>query len=171
MFFKKAAKIERRVILRRDVLDSILSYCQMKHPNEGVLILKGKSKKGVIAVDGLVIPPFSHSGPTFAGFPHSFLPFDMSYVGMVHSHPSGSAEPSVTDLHNFFGLVSVIVGFPYKEESVFAWDSGGRGIQLEIEPARDGGGARGADGAPAGDDAGRNADGDGAAAGGDDGQK
>lgn len=133
MFFKKS-KFERRVILQRKVLDSILSYCQMKHPNEGVLILKGKSKNGIITIDGLVIPPFSHSGPTFAGFPHSFLPFDLSYVGMVHSHPSGPAEPSVTDLHNFFGLVSVIVGFPYADSSVYAWDSGGKQIPLSIEP-------------------------------------
>ncbi len=133
MFFKRA-KFERRVVLQREVLDSILSYCQMKHPNEGVLILKGKSKNGTITVNGLVIPPFSDSGPTFAGFPHSFLPFDLSYVGMVHSHPSGPAEPSVTDLHNFFGLVSVIVGFPYEDKSVFAWDSGGRQIPLDIAP-------------------------------------
>ena len=85
----KTRKIERSVMLQRDVLDSILSYCKMKHPNEGILILKGKSRKGQIKIDGLVIPPFSETGPTFAGFPHSFLPFDMSYVGMVHSHPSG----------------------------------------------------------------------------------
>ncbi|PIN83316.1 MAG: peptidase, partial [Nitrosopumilales archaeon CG11_big_fil_rev_8_21_14_0_20_33_24] len=60
--------------LEKKVLDSILSYCQMKHPNEGILILKGKSKQGLILIDGLVIPPFNYSGPTFAGFPHSFLP-------------------------------------------------------------------------------------------------
>lgn len=138
MFFKRTkAKIERKIIIKREVLDSILSYCQIKHPNEGVLILKGKSKNGTITVDGLVIPPFSHSGPTFAGFPHSFLPFDMSYVGMVHSHPSGPAEPSVTDLHNFFGLVSVIVGYPYEERSVFAWDSKGDQIPLYITPETD----------------------------------
>ncbi len=77
MIFKKK-KFERKVLLQKDVLDSILSYCQMKHPNEGILILKGKSKDGAIKIDGLVIPPFSETGPTFAGFPHSFLPFDMS---------------------------------------------------------------------------------------------
>ena len=131
MFFKKK-KLERKVILQKEVVDSILSYCQMKHPNEGVLILKGKSKNGQIKVDGLVIPPFNYSGPTFAGFPHSFLPFDLSYVGMVHSHPSGSADPSVTDLHNFFGLVSIIVKSPYNEESLFAWDSSGNSIPLTI---------------------------------------
>ena len=131
MLFKKK-KLERKVILEKEVVDSILSYCQMKHPNEGVLILKGKSKQGQIKVDGLVIPPFDYSGPTFAGFPHSFLPFDLSYVGMVHSHPSGSADPSVTDLHNFFGLVSIIVKSPYDEESLFAWDSSGKSIPLSI---------------------------------------
>jgi proteasome lid subunit RPN8/RPN11 len=111
MFFKKK-HFERQVLLQKDVLDSILSFCQMKHPNEGILILKGKSKNGTITINGLVIPPFSETGPTFAGFPHSFLPFDMSYIGIVHSHPSGSAEPSVTDLHNFFGLISLIVQSP-----------------------------------------------------------
>ena len=129
--FKKK-KFERMVSLKKDVVDSISSYCKIKHPNECILILKGKSKKGNIIIDGLVIPPFSHTGPTFAGFPHSFLPFDLSYLGIVHSHPSGSAEPSLTDLHNFFGLVSLIVQFPYGDEDIFAWDSKGNSINLEI---------------------------------------
>jgi len=131
VIFKKK-NFERKVLLQKDVLDSIVSYCQMKHPNEGILILKGKSKNGEIKINGLVIPPFNYSGPTFAGFPHSFLPFDMSYVGIVHSHPSGSAEPSVTDLHNFFGLVSLIIKSPYNDDSIFAWDSGGNSISLSI---------------------------------------
>jgi len=131
MIFKKK-KFERKVLLQKDVLDSILSFCQMKHPNEGILILKGKSKNGEITINGLVIPPFSETGPTFAGFPHSFLPFDMSYIGIVHSHPSGSAEPSVTDLHNFFGLISLIVQSPYDDDSVFAWDSNGNAVPLLI---------------------------------------
>lgn len=132
MLFKKR-EFKREVQLEKEVLDSILSFCKIKHPNEGVLILKGKSKNGKIMVNGLVIPPFSETGPTFAGFPHSFLPFDMSYVGMVHSHPSGSAEPSVTDLHNFFGLVSMIVKSPYNDDSIFAWDSKGDPIPLSIK--------------------------------------
>jgi len=132
MLFKKK-KIQRKVILEKEVLDSILSYCQMKHPEEIVLILKGKSKNGEINVDGLVIPPFNYTGDTFAGIPNSFLPLDMSYVGIVHSHPNGAAEPSVTDLNNFFGLVSLIVKSPYDDESVFAWDSGGNTIPLSIK--------------------------------------
>ena len=131
MIFKKK-KFDRSFSLKKDVVDSISTYCKIKHPNESILILKGKSKNGNILIDGLVIPPFSHSGPTFAGFPHSFLPFDMSYLGIVHSHPSGSAEPSLTDLHNFFGLVSLIVQFPYGDDDIFAWDSKGDSIKLEI---------------------------------------
>ena len=131
MLFKKK-NIERKVLLQKDVVDSILSYCKIKHPNEGILILKGKSKNGEIKIDGLAIPPFNYTGPTFAGFPQSFLPFDMSYIGIVHSHPSGSAEPSITDLHNFFGLVSLIVKSPYDDDSIFAWDSNGNSIPLSI---------------------------------------
>jgi proteasome lid subunit RPN8/RPN11 len=121
----------RKVLLKKQAKDGILTYCKMKHPLEGILILKGKSKKGIITVDGLVIPPFSYSDQTFAGFPQSFLPLDLSYVGSAHSHPSGPAQPSVTDLHNFFGLVSIIVKSPYEsDEDIFAWD--GAGNQLEI---------------------------------------
>ncbi len=132
MFFKKK-KLRRHITIKRDAMDGIISYCKIKHPNEAILIVKGKSRKGSIVVDGLVIPPFSHSGPTFAGFPHSFLPFDMSYVGTVHSHPGGTAEPSVTDLNNFFGLVSLIIKWPYRDEDIFAWNSKGEGIDLTVE--------------------------------------
>ena len=132
MFFKKK-KIERKILLQKTVLDSIITFCKMKHPNEGILILKGKSKNGTVIIDGLAIPPFNFTGPTFAGFPHSFLPFDNSYIGIIHSHPSGSAEPSVTDLNNFFGLVSLIIKFPYENDSIFAWDSSGNSIPLTID--------------------------------------
>lgn len=128
------SKLERKVILKQETMNSILSYCKMKHPNEAILILKGKSKKGIITIDGLSIPPFSYSDQTFAGFPQSFLPLDLAYVGTAHSHPSGSAEPSVTDLHNFFGLVSIIVQSPYDDgQDIFAWDSQGNQIPIIFE--------------------------------------
>ena len=104
----------------------------MNHPDEMVLILKGRSKKGNVLIDGLVIPPFSETGPTFAGFQSSFLPLDLSYIGIGHSHPDGSAEPSLDDLNNFFGLVSIIVKSPYNDEDIFAWDSSGNTIPVSI---------------------------------------
>jgi len=125
-------KIEREVKLKREVLNSILSYCNMNHPNEGILILRGKSKKGNILIDGLVIPPFAFSAHSSSGFPHYMLPGDMSYVGTVHSHPSGHANPSITDLNNFFELISLIVRYPYGDNDIFAWDSNGNAVKLLI---------------------------------------
>ena len=128
----KKKKLERKISLTKDARDGILSLCKMNHPNEGILILRGKSKRGNVFIDELVIPPFSETGADFAGFPHNPLPLDLSYVGIVHSHPSGSAEPSLTDLDNFFGLVSMIVKSPYENDDIFAWDSDGKEIPLVI---------------------------------------
>jgi len=128
----KTKKIERSVTLTKESCEGILSYCKMNHPNEMVLILKGKSKAGNVLVESLVIPPFSETGPTFAGFPSSFLPLDLSYIGMAHSHPEGSAEPSLDDLNNFFGLVSIIVKSPYNNEDISAWDSAGNMIPISV---------------------------------------
>ena len=47
MIFKNK-KIERNVILSKQSQEGILSYCKMNHPNEMVLILKGRHKKGKI---------------------------------------------------------------------------------------------------------------------------
>ena len=130
--FSKKKKFERKVSLKQETRDGILSYCKMSHPDEGILILRGKSKHGNVLIDGLVIPPFSETGADFAGFPHNPLPLDPSYVGIIHSHPVGSAEPSLTDLNSFFGLVSIIVQSPYEDEDIFAWDSSGNKIPLDI---------------------------------------
>ena len=122
----------RIVTLTRKARDGILTYCRMKHPNEGILVLRGKAKGGDVHIDGLVVPPFSEAGPAFAWFPHTFLPLDMSYVGVVHSHPSGSARPSLADLHNFFGVISLIVKSPYGNDDIYAWNSRGDRIRLDV---------------------------------------
>ena len=128
----KKKKFERKISLTKDARDGILSFCKMNHPNEGILILRGKSKRGDVFIDELVVPPFSETGADFAGFPHNPLPLDLSYVGIVHSHPTGSAKPSLTDLVNFFGLVSMIVKSPYEDDDIFAWDSDGKELPFDI---------------------------------------
>ena len=128
----KKVKIERKVSLTKEARDGILSFCKMSHPNEGILILRGKAKHGDVLIDGLVVPPFSETGADFAGFPNNPLPLDLSYVGIVHSHPVGSAEPSLTDLNNFFGLVSMIVKSPYEDDDIFVWDSDGKELHFDI---------------------------------------
>ena len=126
-------KEERRVLIAEKARDGIISYCKMNHPHESILILKGKYRNGQVHVRDLVIPPFAETGTTFAGFPHSFLPFDSSYVATMHSHPRGTARPSIADLHNFFGLASVIVQAPYEDEDIFAWDRNGNAMPVEFE--------------------------------------
>ena len=126
----KTKKLDRSLVFLNETRDGIISYCKITHPNEMILILKGHSKKGKMFIESLVVPPFHEVGPTFAGFPANQLPFDSDYIGMVHSHPVGTAEPSSEDLHNFFGLVSVIVKSPYEDEDIFAWDSSGNSIPI-----------------------------------------
>ena len=128
----KTKKLERSLVFLNETRDGIISYCKITHPDEMILILKGHSKKGKMFIEGLVVPPFHETGPTFAGFPSSFLPLDLSYIGMAHSHPEGTEEPSLEDLNNFFGLVSIIVKAPYNDEDIFAWDSSGNPIPLSI---------------------------------------
>ena len=129
----KTKKLDRSLVFLNETRDGIISYCKITHPNEMILILKGHSKKGKMFIESLVVPPFHETGPTFAGFPANQLPFDSDYIGMVHSHPVGTAEPSSEDLHNFFGLVSVIVKSPYEDEDIFAWDSSGNSIPILAE--------------------------------------
>jgi len=104
----------------------------MRHPDEGILILRGKSKNRHILIDGLIVPPFSFSSHSSSGFPRNMLPYDSSYVGTVHSHPSGNENPSVTDLNNFFELISIIVRFPYGDSDIFAWNSNGESVLLQV---------------------------------------
>ena len=65
MLFKKK-NLERKVIIKNETKDGIISYCKIKHPKEMVLILKGKSKNSIMNINGLVIPPFDHTSSTFA---------------------------------------------------------------------------------------------------------
>ncbi len=129
----KTKKLERSVVFLNETRDGIVSYCKINHPDEMILILKGHSKKGKMFVESLVVPPFNETGPTFAGFPSNQLPFDSDYIGMVHSHPVGTAEPSLEDLNNFFGLVSIIVKAPYEDDDMLAWDSSGNSIPILAE--------------------------------------
>src|SRR5438067_4307882 len=121
--------------MTRQVADGIITYAKTWHPNEGILILQGKTNnKRQIIINGLIIPPFSSHGPYYSGFPTYDLPFDLSYIGTAHSHPSSSNKPSLEDLNNYYGLVSVIISHPYTDETIGAFDRNGNEMQLEILP-------------------------------------
>lgn len=137
MFFnrnkkQKSKEVNRYLTLQRHVADSIITYAKTCHPNEGILILQGQTKKSNIVVDGLVVPPFASHGPYYSGFPTNDLPFDLSYIGTSHSHPGGSNRPSLEDLNNFYGFVSVIINYPYSESDIGAFDRNGNKVHVEI---------------------------------------
>jgi proteasome lid subunit RPN8/RPN11 len=127
----------KHVLMTRQAADGIITYARTWHPNEGILILQGKSKRDQIIIEGLIIPPFSSHGPYYSGFPTYDLPFDLSYIGTAHSHPGDSNRPSLEDLNNYYGLVSVIISHPYVDKSMGAFDRNGNEMELEILPPGD----------------------------------
>ena len=121
----------------RSVADSILSYAMDAYPREGILIMRGKVKDDVVLVDDLLVPPLATHGLGFSGFPRGMIPFDLSIIGIVHSHPSGALKPSMHDLNHFYGKIMAITAYPFQSYSDIAvFNSRGDKIQLEIVPDR-----------------------------------
>jgi len=112
--------LDKAVFVERAVVDSILSYAQMLHPREAILLLKGKVDKHKLVVNDTQIPPFATHGNTFSAFPLNRLPIDFSVMGVAHSHPSGALRPSVVDLNKFYGRIMLITAYPYLSEKNMA---------------------------------------------------
>ncbi|RLA82527.1 MAG: peptidase [Deltaproteobacteria bacterium] len=104
-----------RVVFKRELIEGLLEYAKEAHPNEILVLLRGKKKGTEVIIESVVIPPFSIGGEGFASFNPYLLPADMSIVGSVHSHPSGVKRPSTQDLLYGFGPIIVILGYPYRD--------------------------------------------------------
>lgn len=123
----------RHVIIKRSVVESILSYARACHPREGILLLRGKIKRDVIEVNEVLIPPLSVKGNSFSAFPLHMLPIDFSIVGTAHSHPSGVLSPSMRDLNSFYGKIMIIAAYPYRSENnIIIVDGKGETLDYEI---------------------------------------
>lgn len=123
----------RKVTLKASVINSLLSYARNSHPNEGILLLRGKVSKDEIMVKEVVIPPFATHGEGFSSFPLHTLPLDLSIVGTAHSHPSGVLKLSLEDLTNFYSRMMVVMAYPYNSEKDIAiFDSEGNVIKYSI---------------------------------------
>lgn len=124
---------KRQVVITRNAANGIISYSRGLHPNEAILILRGKATREQVTIEGLVIPPFASSGPYYSGFSDFFLPFDSSYVGTAHSHPSRSNRPSLEDLNRgFYGTVSIIIAYPYEDDTMAAYGRSGNELEIKI---------------------------------------
>lgn len=123
----------KSAVIRPEVVDSILTYSRSAYPREGILLLRGKSKKGVVEIESVVIPPMATHGEGFSSFNWWLLPIDLTFVGVAHSHPSGHAVPSHQDLLHAMGRVMVIAGYPYSDrDCIKVYDVRGNPVQFEV---------------------------------------
>lgn len=126
-----------KVIFDSQVVDSLMSYSKMAYPNEGILLLRGKSKKGIVQVTSVAVPPAAVHGAAFSSFSWWMLPIDMSYLGVAHSHPSGNATPSQQDLLHASGRLMVIMGYPYASTlDLGVYDHNGKSVPFEVKEGR-----------------------------------
>jgi proteasome lid subunit RPN8/RPN11 len=123
------------VRFKKSVADSILSYAIDAYPREGILLLRGKAEKGEILISDVLIPPLATHGRGFSGFPSIMLPMDLSLMGISHSHPSGSLQPSNQDLNHFYGRIMVITAYPFRSYSdIGVFNSNGDRLPHEVVP-------------------------------------
>jgi proteasome lid subunit RPN8/RPN11 len=93
-----------------------------------ILLLRGKVGDE-IEVDEVIVPPSAVHGQRLSSFQPYMIPFDLSILGVVHSHPSGALKPSIYDLNHFYGKIMMIVAYPYRSvEDVAIFD--GKGDEL-----------------------------------------
>jgi len=118
--------------IRRKALRMILAASKDTYPKEFAAILR--AEEGVITE--LLLLPGTISGDVHAVFQLHMLPIDFSVVGTVHSHPSGSYQPSDADrnLFSHFGRVHIITGMPYSEATWQAYDHNGTPRALQVVP-------------------------------------
>jgi proteasome lid subunit RPN8/RPN11 len=122
-----------KVIFHSKVVDSLFTYSKMAYPNEGILLIRGKSKKGIVEVTGVVVPPAADHGAAFSSFNWWMLPIDLSYLGVAHSHPSGNHSPSHEDLLHASGKIMVIMGYPYSTtDNLGVYDHNGNKVPFEV---------------------------------------
>ena len=122
------------VAFQAEIFHGALNYAKERHPNEILLLLRGKIQDETLKVEEFVVPPFAVGGEGFASFSHWFLPYDPSIIGTLHSHPSGSLKPSIEDLNHFYGQIMVILAYPYESESNAAvYNRNCKPLKIEIE--------------------------------------
>ncbi|MEJ5293243.1 MAG: Mov34/MPN/PAD-1 family protein [Candidatus Methanosuratincola sp.] len=120
----------KEVAVNGEVLEIFLEMCREVFPRENIMLIRGKVRGERAEIREFLIPPFSTYGEGFSSFPTHMIPFDLSIIGIAHSHPSGDNRPSDQDMNNFYGRVMLIAAYPYNRASVAAYNS--KGIKIEF---------------------------------------
>jgi proteasome lid subunit RPN8/RPN11 len=118
--------------VKNELIEGLLIYSRDIHPKEMILLLRGKVDDE-IEVDEVIVPPSAVHGQSFSVFQPYMIPFDLSILGVVHSHPSGALKPSVYDLNHFYGKIMMIVAYPYQSvEDVAVFDGKGQKVPFTL---------------------------------------
>ena len=121
------------ILIDQGLLYAMLDFAREQHPHEIVLLLRGVTDGASIRIEDFLVPPLIKAGTNYAEFPIHMLPIDFSIIGTAHSHPSGSASPSIGDLNNFYGRVMIILASPYSRSNVAAMNARGASLQIRVE--------------------------------------
>jgi proteasome lid subunit RPN8/RPN11 len=121
-----------RVMINQDALETFLELCKQVYPNENIMLIRGRVKNGEAFIEEFLIPPFSTYGDGFSGFSIHNIPFDLSIIGVAHSHPSGNNSPSMADLNGIFGRLMLIAGYPYDERALAVYNSKGEKLVFTV---------------------------------------
>jgi len=117
---------------KKELIEGILTYSKDAYPKEIILLLRGKIDDS-IEIGEVIVPPFAVHGSNFSLFNPNMVPFDLSVLGVVHSHPSGVLSPSLYDLNHFYGRIMVIAAFPYDSvEDIAIFNKTGNRVPFEI---------------------------------------
>lgn len=120
------------VTFPRDLFEGLVQLAKDNHPYEVFLLLRGRIENCRVRVDELVFPLGATFGLNFSSFQPYNLPLDPSIIGSIHSHPSGISKPSIQDMHAFYGVVMVILAYPYDLASSSAYDKSGKAIRIKL---------------------------------------
>ncbi len=120
------------ILILKEVVGDIVKLARGSHPREFITLLSGGIKDGKLIVKGLVYQVFHPSKNS--AFMRMNLPMISGVVGSVHSHPTPNNAPSHADLvlFNKHGNIHLIIGYPFREENIAAYDSYGRRIRFRV---------------------------------------
>ncbi len=126
---------EGEVVYRIDrcVIDDIIRRAKGSYPNEFGAMLRGVEH--ITRLDPIMEGAGGRTQFMFSLYSR-FSGRNVEGEGVVHSHPSGSARPSRADLSMFgrFPGINIIIGHPFRDDSMAAYDRLGNRVRLDIIP-------------------------------------
>ena len=119
----------RTVRIRRKLMKKIIAYAKDSYPNEFGAALVGKDVLEDLEL--LYSSQVNRNSVMFSKYDGAGSRITVD--GFVHSHPSGAAIPSKADIRSFTMFVNnLIIGYPFTENSIAAYDRVGNRLELEI---------------------------------------